>query len=105
MIGGKIAPPIRPIIIRPGTSFWRDGRDVQRITKAQREHVRVAETNQRNCRDGQATARQFVEIVVNTAKHTTASTMITPQMRNAVLLHQFCSTMPPNPVPIVRNAK
>ena len=104
MMGGKMAPPIRPMSIRPEISFWRSGRYISAWERKSENTLELPKPTRATATQNRATGGLEV-IEQKMAKQTVEAVMMVPHTRMPTRLEIFESTMPPVKQPIIRATK
>ena len=104
MMGGKMAPPIRPMSIRPEISFWRSGRYIRVRERESENTLELPKPTRATATQNKATGGLEV-IEQKMAKHTAEAVMMMPHTRMRTWLEIFESTIPPVNQPIIRAMK
>lgn len=104
MMGGKMAPPIRLMNIRPEISFWRSGRYIRAWERKSKNALELPKPTRATATQNKATGGLEV-IEQKMAKHTAEAVMMMPHTRMPTWLEIFESTIPPVKQPIIRAMK
>lgn len=104
MMGGKMAPPIRPMSIRPGISFWCSGRYISAWERNSENMLELPKPTRATATQNKATGGLEV-MEQKMVKHTAEAVMMMPHTRMPTWLEIFESTIPPVNQPIIRAMK
>lgn len=104
MMGGKMAPPIRPMSIRPEISFWCSGRYIRVWERKSENTLELPKPTRATATQNKAAGGLEV-MEQKMVKHTAEAVMTIPHTRMPTWLEIFESTIPPVNQPIIRAMK